>query len=163
MGGAPMRLLRNAPYWLLVACACRWVGAVAAAPLARSRGWPAAPLLYAFFDPVCHQLPDRSFACFGQPLAVCHRCLGLYLGGLAGLLAWPSWPRLARPLLDRPRWVLAFFAPLAADVALPANTPGSRFGSGLVAGLPVALLLLAALAQLQTRHPIPTEETHAPR
>jgi uncharacterized membrane protein len=158
-----MRLRRTWAYWLVVAGAGLWSGAVFLAPYARSRGWAAAPLLYAFFEPICHQLPERSFACFGHPLAVCHRCLGLYLGGSSGLVAWPSLPRLARPLLDRPRWVLAFFIPLLADVALGANTPASRFATGLVAGLPVALLLLAAVDQIVDRLHVPREETYVPR
>ena len=158
-----MRLRRDLAYWLLVAGGLLWVGAALLAPYGRSRGWEAAPWLYAFFHPVCHQLPDRSFACFGHPLAVCHRCLGLYLGFLAGLLAWPSLPRLGRRLLDRPRWVLAFFVPLGADVALGASTAGSRFATGLVAAFPVALLLLAAAAQLTDRRHHPREETYVPR
>lgn len=29
---------------------------------------------------ICHQHPDRCFYVFGQPLALCARCLGIYSG-----------------------------------------------------------------------------------
>lgn len=38
------------------------------------------------FSLVCHQRPDRSFRLFGAPIAVCSRCLGIYLGAAIGLL-----------------------------------------------------------------------------
>lgn len=43
-----------------------------------------------FFDMllsgVCHQLPDRCFTYQGQPLPLCARCMGTYLGALIALL-----------------------------------------------------------------------------
>jgi uncharacterized membrane protein len=38
------------------------------------------------FAMVCHQQSDRSFVLFGGTIAVCARCLGIYLGGTPGLL-----------------------------------------------------------------------------
>lgn len=158
-----MRLRRDAAYWAVAAGAGLWLAAAFVAPFGRSRGWAGASLLYAFFHPVCHQIAERSFACFGHPVAVCHRCLGLYAGFFAGLVLWPALPRPAARLLDRPRWVLAFSAPLAVDAAIRANTGASRFATGLVAAFPVALLLLVAVAQLATRRRLSTEETYASR
>lgn len=34
---------------------------------------------------ICHQLPERTFFINGQPLPLCARCTGIYLGALAGL------------------------------------------------------------------------------
>jgi len=34
---------------------------------------------------VCHQLPERSFQVAGQPLPLCARCSGMYLGAVVGL------------------------------------------------------------------------------
>lgn len=43
--------------------------------------------LRAGFSLVCHQIPERSFNVMGDPLAVCHRCIGIYAGlFLASLL-----------------------------------------------------------------------------
>ena len=124
------------------------LGLVLAAPWAVHRGWWTAPLLYAVFDPVCHQIAARSFHAWGEPLAVCHRCSGLYLGFALGIACWPFAPGAAARLLDRPRWIVAFAAPLALDAVLLSNVAASRFGTGLVAAFPVALLALAAAAQL---------------
>lgn len=136
----------------LVAVFAAGLGLVAAAPWAAHRGGWAAPLLYAVFDPVCHQIAERSFHLWNEPLAVCHRCTGLYLGFTLGILIWPFLPRAAAArLLGRPRWILAFSAPLAIDVLLVANSAGSRVLTGLVAAFPVALLALAAAAQLAAK------------
>jgi len=40
------------------------------------------------FAVVCHQQPERSFFWFGGRVAVCARCLGIYLGVAVGLLMW---------------------------------------------------------------------------
>lgn len=59
--------------------------------------------VYAAGSLVCHQRPDRSFHVDGAQLPVCARCLGLYVGGLGGALAW-AWfagvGRRARPRAD---------------------------------------------------------------
>jgi uncharacterized membrane protein len=38
------------------------------------------------FAGLCHQLPERSFLIGDHLFAVCHRCFGLYLGILTGLV-----------------------------------------------------------------------------
>jgi uncharacterized membrane protein len=124
---------------------------VLAAPWAAHRGGWAAPLLYAIFDPVCHQIPERSFHLWNEPLAVCHRCAGLYLGFALGIVSWPAFPAAAARLLARPRWIVALSAPLALDAVLLVNTGASRFGTGLLAAYPLALLALAAASQLARR------------
>jgi len=124
------------------------LGLVVAAPWLAHRGSWLAPLLYAIFEPVCHQIAERSFHLWHEPLAVCHRCTGLYLGFVLGIAIWPSFPTAASRLLARPRVILLFAAPLAIDALLIANTAASRFVTGLVAAFPVALLALAAVDQL---------------
>lgn len=133
---------------------------VVAAPLsAASNGW-AAPLLYAVFAPVCHQLAERSFHLGAHPLAVCHRCFGFYVGFTLGLALLPLVRRLREWLLDRPRRILFFLAPTAIDWLLPVNTPASRFGTALLASAGIALLVWAAIEQLTARHaPKLLEET----
>jgi uncharacterized membrane protein len=39
---------------------------------------------------ICHQRPERSFHLEGVQYPVCARCLGLYVGSLAGILAWAA-------------------------------------------------------------------------
>ncbi len=64
-----------------------FVAAVVAAPYFLTHGFPAIGFaLYRGFAIVCHQRPERSFWIFGGTVAVCSRCLGIYLGAAAGLL-----------------------------------------------------------------------------
>lgn len=95
---------------LVSAIPASFAGAAISAPYLAAAGHSAAALaIVVFFSPVCHQDPARSFWIFGGPVAVCARCLGIYLGAAAG--AWFPAPR--RVLLAG----LALFAVLnLADV-----------------------------------------------
>jgi uncharacterized membrane protein len=106
------------------------VAAVFAAPLVAAGwglgAWPA----YAAFSWICHQRPERSWHVAGYPLAVCVRCLGVYLGALAGAVVGRPFSR---------RWALTAAAVLAgewlAEAAGLAGSPeGVRFATGLTAG-----------------------------
>jgi uncharacterized membrane protein len=159
-------LRRGAPRTWLTLGFLAGLGLVVAAPWLAHRGSWLGPLLYSLFDPVCHQLPERSFHLWHEPFAVCHRCTGLYLGFTLGIALWPSFPGAAARLLARPRAILLFAAPLAIDALLIANTAASRFVTGLVASFPVALFALAAVAQIANarRRDRPIDETiPAPR
>ncbi len=145
------QLSRGTGYWLIVLASLTWIGAVVLAPYAASRGWIAGPLIYAFFDRICHQIPERSFWAFGHQLAVCHRCLGLYVGFTVGVLLLPHLPALTWRLLQRPRLLVLFVVPMLLDVVWPSNNLLTRFVSGLVASFPVGLLLWAAIEQLRQR------------
>ena len=114
-----------------------------------------ADLLHWLLHPVCHQIPERSFHLFGEPLAACHRCTGLYAGFTLGVLIWPWLPGLAARLSAHPRWVVVFFVPLLVDWAMVWNTPATRFATGVVASFPVALLALVALGE-RTAEPVTT-------
>lgn len=100
------------------------------------------------FHGVCHQMPERSFRVDGVAFALCHRCLGVVSGLLLGVLAFP----VARSLRVRPGVVLVIaFLPMTADWALGAsglwaNTPDSRFATGLVLGVAAGWVLARALA-----------------
>lgn len=122
------------------------------APVAMAQGAAAAgALIHAAFSAVCHQLPERSFGLWGQPVAVCHRCLGLYAGGFVGLMLLPWLPRLRGWLFERPRRLVWFSIPLVLDVALPFDSWWSRFGSGLLAAFPVAAILWMAWDEIFAR------------
>jgi uncharacterized membrane protein len=140
--------------------ALSWAGLIAgicAAPLLAAHSHPtAAGLLYVSFGQVCHQMPERSFYLQGHPLAVCHRCSGIYLGLLAGSLL-PG--RIFSRLLFVPRrrwWVIAGAAPLVLDALAPwagfwANTPLSRASTGVLFGIMIVSLLQAAAQELFDR------------
>lgn len=98
-----------------------------------------AATIFWFFSPVCHQDPARSFWLFGAPVAVCARCLGIYLGSAVG--AWIPAPR--RMLLSG----FALFAALnLADVmtevaALHGNWKLTRLLLGALLGLAAGSLV----------------------
>jgi uncharacterized membrane protein len=77
-------------YLLFLAPAVLWMALIVLAPYLESVGsHDLAGLMYFFFKPTCHQLPERSFFIFGYPMAVCARCFGIYLGFLAATLLYP--------------------------------------------------------------------------
>jgi uncharacterized membrane protein len=136
---------------LSAAAAC--LAAVVAAPLLMAHGSKNAMLIYAFFSPLCHQRPDRSFFLAGFPLAVCARCLGIYGGACLGLAARP----LVRSLTDlRPPRTALFLAaslPLAVDAVGNGlrlwNSPGwLRFSTGLVWGPFLPYYFLSGIGSL---------------
>ncbi|MCA1561920.1 MAG: DUF2085 domain-containing protein [Acidobacteria bacterium] len=87
------RTLPRALALVLTIGALVWLAALLVMPAAAagSLGLPlvAYDLLYQAAGHICHQRPERSFHVGGLQLAVCARCLGLYVGGAAGaLVAW---------------------------------------------------------------------------
>ena len=129
---------RSARLALLVvaALALAFTSGIAVVPWLEMRGAPAGPVLRFAYAPLCHQLPERSFEFGSRPAAVCARCTGLYLGGVAGLLlALAGALRRTRP---KPWWLAASVAPTAIDFAL------GGVGLPALANLPRALLALPA-------------------
>ena len=135
----------------LLAAAFFFLGLTIAAPILAARGNGLAAWIYLAFDPVCHQLSERSFHIDGHALAVCHRCFGLYSGALVGLLVVPLWTSARDWLLAEPRRIALFLVPMALDWALLShNIPLSRFFTGVLAAAPVAVLVFIAHDQLTT-------------
>lgn len=115
-------------------------GAAVMAPYVSASGYSLfAVAIFWFFSPVCHQDSARSFWILGTPVAVCTRCLGIYLGAAVG--AWIPSPR--RMLLSG----LALFAALnLADVLTEAaawhgNWKLARFLLGASVGLAAGALV----------------------
>jgi hypothetical protein len=142
-----------------------WLAAVVAAPLLALSGSAAAVVaglvVYRAASVVCHQIPERSFQLATLPLAVCARCLGLYVGaGAAGVAALLDGrrSRLLRSgarTLFRPGsgiWMVLVVsaAPTAATWVLeqievwPASN-AARFVAALPLGFAAAWIVLAAL------------------
>jgi uncharacterized membrane protein len=124
---------------------------VIAAPVLAHRSASAGAIVYLFFSPICHQIPERSFAFLGHPVAVCHRCSGIYLGLFLGSLIENSFmhrsPRIRRI------WVLSGMTPLLLDLILPltgiwAGTYLIRFLTGLIFGITGGWLVVRGTAEL---------------
>jgi uncharacterized membrane protein len=117
----------------VTALAVLWTAGIVVVPLTERSGddvaATAAGLARLAYRPVCHQIPDRSLTLGGHPFAVCARCTGLYLGGVAGLALMALGRRRAPGRL----WLLVAITPTVLD-----------FGVGHLTG--VGLPNLARLA-----------------
>jgi len=124
-----------------------------------------AALIYLLFSPICHQLPERSFHFFGYPLAVCHRCTGIYFGLFLGMLlpAGKS-PQFGSPL-SRRLFVFCICIPMLLDVSLPSlgiwnGTPLTRFATGLIFGSSSAFLLALAFSEFTAENSLNSFLSH---
>ncbi len=99
------------------------------------------------FALVCHQQPERSFVLFGGSVAVCARCLGIYLGAALGLLL-----RAPRTIAGR-LFVTAVSGSLIDWIAEAAGLHGNwmlaRFALGAALGIAAAMLVYASAVEVQ--------------
>jgi uncharacterized membrane protein len=112
--------------------------------------------IYFFFSCICHQMPERVFTIFDFPLAVCHRCCGIYLGFFLGAIFKNN--RLHRSPGSRRKWILAAVCPLALDALAPhcglwTNTAWTRLATGLMFGMVTSSLLVQGIAEFRTEAP----------
>ncbi len=135
-------------YYLLLSGTVIWILLIMAAPYASVENHQTGKYIYLFFSSICHQEADRCFQYQGLPLAVCARCLGLYLGFVFGLLGSALLTGFKRALLAHPRLLLIFALPMLADLILP-NNHWSRMLTGMTASFPIAFLVRQAVEQIQ--------------
>ena len=131
-------------WWALVPITL--LGAALAAPYLSSHSFVVlAFALHHGFALVCHQRPERSFFVFGAPVAVCARCLGIYIGAAIGLLLRTS-RRLALRILIAVAAINVIDA--AMELAgLHGNWMVVRFALGLMLGAAGALLIASSMAE----------------
>lgn len=145
---------------LLGACVAA-LALVFAPPFLIAAGWPYAELLHWLAHPVCHQIAERSFHFMAEPMAVCQRCTGIYVGFALGVALWPHLPSAARWLADHPRALVFFLLPVGIDWALD-GTAASRFATGAIASFPAALPVLMALDCVGGKRPLPAAAKKGP-
>lgn len=143
-------------YALTAAGTLAWLVGIILAPYLRSRGVRWGPLLYALYAPVCHQLPTRSLRAWGFPLGVCARCLGIYIGFGAGILAFPFVRGFRRVHRPDARIFLALSAPIILDTAgnflgIWAASSPVRLATGFLWGLILPDYLITGFAELRFR------------
>ena len=129
--------------------------AVIAAPLLALFSFPTAAFFtYLPFSFICHQMPERSFAILHNPLAVCHRCSGIYLGLFLGTLLSPLFFRM--PNRVRRTCLISSALLIAMDAILPFTGIWNgfwlcRFLTGLAFGATAAPFAVMGLDEvLQT-------------
>jgi|GEM_PF-297834 len=102
----------------------------------------------------CHQIPERSFWLYGQPMAVCSRCLGIYLTFAVGWLTLPAieWMDIKRTISSSKIVFIAvllnFFDIIGNILGIWQNTLVSRFVLGALLGGTTSLLFTGDFFQL---------------
>ena len=131
---------------------CAFIISALAAPLLLLVSFPkTAFFTYLPFSFICHQMPERSFALMHHPLAVCHRCFGIYLGLFIGTLLSSFFLGMSQPA--RRACIFSAGALLAVDALLPftglwSGLLLSRFLTGLVFGVAAAPFAVAGLDEV---------------
>ena len=134
-------------WWTFVPIAL--LGAALAAPYFSTHGFVILGFaLERGFALVCHQRPERSFWLFGAPVAVCARCLGIYIGAAIGLLLRTS-RQLALRILIAAVAINAIDA-VAELASLHGNWMIVRFVVGLILGAAGALLIMSSMPAVAT-------------
>jgi uncharacterized membrane protein len=141
-------------YGLTAVGTLAWLTGIFFAPYLSSQGAHWSGLVYALYSPVCHQLASRSLRAWGYPLAVCARCLGIYLGFGAGVIAYPFVRGLRRVALPATGVFLLFSAPIVTDTAgnflrVWATSSGLRLAIGLLWGTLLPYYFIPGLAELR--------------
>lgn len=110
-------------------------------------------LVRLFFSQICHQQTDRCFIIAGHSIAVCARCIGIYIGFFLGVLGFPLLKRRIRFLEPRSLLLLAglptvmeFLILRSRGIDLPALFRGV---TGALLGFAAALLILPLLTEVK--------------
>lgn len=133
-----------------------WITVIFLAPYLYSESKPGSILAYAFFSPVCHQAPSRSFFLFGYPLAVCARCLGIYFGFLSGTAIYPFLRGLSSLSMPKNRTFLLLSSPIVMDTIgnffhIWSTSNGIRFAIGFIWGIILPFYFIFGIADLFIR------------
>jgi len=126
--------------------------ATLAAPLLVLFSFPTAAFFtYLPFSFICHQMPERSFAILQNPLAVCHRCSGIYLGLFLGSLLSPLFFRMHHNA--RRACIVSSAAFMALDAIIPFTGLWNgfwlcRFLTGLAFGAAAAPFVVMGLNEI---------------
>lgn len=130
-----------------------WILGILFAPILLSNSWligkKIAVFMYFFYEPVCHQIGDRSFLINGIAMTVCARCFAFYLGGFIITSFYIFKDRVQI-------WRTSIYALLAFPVFLDfsieklnfySNIAELRFITGLLFGVMLFHLLLISLSK----------------
>jgi uncharacterized membrane protein len=140
-------------YLATAAGSLAWLGGIFLAPYLRSRHSAFSGFVYAIFAPVCHQVAARSFGLWGCPLAVCARCLGIYLGFLAGVGLYPLLRRFRKVKLPPQSLFIAVSVPIVVDtlgnfLKLWSTPNWPRLAIGFLWGVILPFYFITGLAEL---------------
>jgi len=100
------------------------------------------------FRVLCHGIPTRCLQLFETPMPICARCTGIYLGLLAGLIAFLVLPPIQERIVRLALYVAAL--PMAIDgitqaMTLRESTNGLRVATGFAAAIMFGIWVLEAI------------------
>lgn len=100
------------------------------------------------FRVLCHGIPTRCLQFFDTPMPICARCTGIYVGLLAGLIAFVVLPAIQERMLRVALYVAAL--PMAIDgitqaMTLRESTNGLRVATGFAAAIVFGIWILEAV------------------
>jgi uncharacterized membrane protein len=126
-------------YFLILLGIVLWIAAVFVAPYLKSQSSAYGKLIYAVFSSTCHQIPSRCLTFYGNPLAVCSRCLGIYLGFFLGTILFPIFRGFSSEFLPKVKILILMSLPIVIDfaanmVSLWASDHWIRLSTGLIWG-----------------------------
>jgi uncharacterized membrane protein len=142
---------------LISLCLFLWLAGIILAPVvAVSNIKPfsfLSSVLYFFYQPVCHQLTERSFFINNIPMAVCVRCFAVYLGGWVLSIYYlrskkiTLWPLKRYVVLLMPFLVDLIFEKLQlyADIDLV------RFITGFLLGIVIFQIFFLSIVSIDLR------------
>ena len=104
-------------YILILSGAFFCLSTIFLAPLLKNPLPFVSDMIYSVYSPLCHQNPSRCFILFGNPLAVCARCLGVYGGFLLGACLYPLFRDLRSLSLPRKAVLIVISMPIVVDTA----------------------------------------------
>ncbi len=128
-----------------------WISATFLAPFLKSQSQTWSEFIYAVFSPVCHQISKRSLFIFGFPLAVCTRCLGIYMGSLLGLVLYPIVQGFSSSMTPKIRPFVLVTIPIAIDTfgnffSIWETTHWMRLTIGFIWGMILPFYFVSGLA-----------------
>ncbi|MFC2161265.1 DUF2085 domain-containing protein [Acidobacteriota bacterium] len=128
-----------------------WISAIFLAPFLNYFSQKGSEFIYAVFSPVCHQISERCFFVFGFPLAVCTRCLGIYLGCFLGMILYPIIHGFSSTAVPKLKLFFLFTSPIAVDTlgnffSIWNTTPWLRFTIGFIWGVILPFYFISGLA-----------------
>ena len=110
--------------------------------------------LYFLFEPVCHQIPERSLFLSSEPLAVCTRCFAIYFVAFLILVFFVAQKKIHH---INPNWVILFTVPTIMDFlmekfGLYINLPVVRILTGLIFGASLIYLILYSIMDIKNEY-----------
>jgi uncharacterized membrane protein len=140
-------------YFLTLLVITVWIAAVFAAPYLKSQSSVCGNLIYAIFSPTCHQIPSRCLSLFGNPLAVCTRCLGIYIGFFMGTCFFPVLGQLSSVLIPKAKILILLSLPIVIDTAanvlsLWTSPHWLRLATGIIWGMMLPFYFIPGVADI---------------